>query len=105
MYAEVEFCKKVNDNLECISPGDRFKNGTVYVKVEQNSPFETNYIYIKIYLLKGRSESLFDEGSYEVNPEWATFAVPITFGFKGKYKVVFRKLGDEKIAEGIVTIY
>ena len=101
----VQFCKGVDDNLQCINPGSRFKVGTVYAKIEQSKPFNTNYLYVKIYVIKGASESLFDKGSYEVNPEWGTFAIPIPFNYSGKYKVVFRKIGDEKIAEGIVTIY
>jgi len=101
----IQFCAKVDENLACINPGTRFRVGIVYAKVEQSKRFNTNYLYVKIYSIKGASESLFDKGSYEVNPDWGTFAIPITFEYAGKYKVVFRKIGDEKIGEGIVTIY
>jgi hypothetical protein len=101
----VQFCTKVDENLECINPGIRFKHGKIYAKLETNDHFQQNHIYLTIYREKGIAESLFDEGSYEVNPDWNAISVPLTFYNPGRYRVVFRKLVNVKIAEGIVTIY
>jgi hypothetical protein len=101
----VQFCIKVDENLECINPGIRFRRGKIYAKLETNDHLQQNYIYVTIYRERGIAESLFDKGSYEVNPDWSAISIPLIFNSPGKYKVVFRKLVNVKIAEGIVTIY
>jgi hypothetical protein len=102
--SSIEFCERVDDNLNVINSRFEFNPGIVYAKFSKLKPFNTDYLYATIYIIKGKSEMLFDKGSYEVNPDWGTFAIPITFYYSGTYKVEFRKIGSVKLAEGIVTI-
>jgi hypothetical protein len=102
--SEVEFCERVDDDLNCINPNTTFNHGIVYAKATSNTPLNDNYVYVTIFIIKGKSESLFDKGSYEVNPDNNVMAIKINFYQSGMYRVIFRKITNEKIAEGVVTI-
>lgn len=100
----IEFCESVDNNLNCIQKNSVFYRGTVYAKITSDTHFKDDYIYITIYSMNGQSESIFDKGAFEVNPDWNVFTLPIDFEVSGDYKVVARKSNNNKISEGIVSI-
>lgn len=100
----IEFCESVDNNLNCINKNDVFYPGTVFIKILSNTPFNDDYIYLTIYSITGKSESLIDKSSLEVNPDWGIFCFSYYFDVSGNYKVVARNFNNKKIAEGIVSI-
>jgi len=100
----VTFCKKVDDNLNPIDPGDTFKRGEVYIRLESNVPFGVSHLLLYVYRMKGNAFSLLGNYNLQTDPQGNIFAVPFTFTEGGSYRIAFRKYMDENFAVGIVTI-
>jgi hypothetical protein len=100
----VTFCKKVDDNLNPIDPGDTFKRGEVYIRLESNVPFGVSNLLLYIYSMKGNGFSLLDNYNLQTDPQGNIFAVPYTFTEGGSYRIAFRKYMNENFAVGVVTI-
>ena len=102
---DVEFCIGVDNNLNPIGISETFSAGQVYARLETEDPFKTTKIKVTIYKQKNGTESVLDSSEQEVNQDWNTIAIPVSFDIPGKYKVAFTNLSnDKKLGEGQVTI-
>ncbi len=102
--ASVTFCKKVDDNLNPIDPGDSFKRGQVYIRLESNVTFGVSNLLLYVCSMKGNGFSFIDNYNLQADPQGNIFAVPYTFTESGSYRIAFRKYMNENFAVGIVTI-
>ena len=99
------FCESVNEKLEPVKPSNAFTRGVItYVVHGKKIGASTLSIGLYKSLGSGDAESLIDQGSMTVNPEWSTYKNVVTLVAPGIYRVVLTRPDGSVFAQGSVTI-
>jgi hypothetical protein len=101
----VVFCDSIGKGeLDCEGKSSTFQTGDLYARLTTKKKFNTDQVRATIYILDGKIEREVDSRMLDVDPDWNTFAEPLTLNSPGKYKVTFVNKEGKKMGEGKVTI-
>ena len=101
----VEFCEGISPEGEGVNCGKKFSTGDITVLIKPESTFAVTKISINVYKkTKYKSEKI-ETHSLEVNPEEASANTNIYFYDEGDFTLEVFGNGNEKIAEGAVSIF